>query len=310
MRSILWLYFWVYPKQLTYASLSIIVTCAFFTGLKDIAAEQQFKDHTDTKTIIGFVDQDRNGINDLFYDANGDGINDVTGKSYPHSYRFIDQDDNGINDLFIDQDGDGINDIKTSFIDMDKDGIENYLIDMDRDGVNDITGLPYTKHTLEEFREKNKRMYNYFIDRNDSRSLGKDRMQDPMDRFIDEDGDGIADRRTLHGRSKRKPPHILGAMRERLEKKQGLDKKNPWPADPIREIIEGMERRGASREDIKNVLERYKAEIGNERKPPGERKPPPNERRPPPNERKPPPDERKPPPDERRPPPGERRPPG
>jgi hypothetical protein len=33
---------------------------------------------------IGFDDTDGDGINRLFRDANGDGMNDVDGKSYPH----------------------------------------------------------------------------------------------------------------------------------------------------------------------------------------------------------------------------------
>ncbi|HFD04862.1 MAG TPA: hypothetical protein ENJ25_01805, partial [Firmicutes bacterium] len=80
--------------------------------------------------IVGYHDRDKNHINDLFKDANGDGINDITGKRYKHRFPFIDKNKDGINDFFIDTNGDGINDVKSKLyrklypcIDYNNDGI-------------------------------------------------------------------------------------------------------------------------------------------------------------------------------------------
>ena len=48
---------------------------------------------------FGFEDTDRNGINDHFADANGDGVNDVDGQPYTHNFKFEDKDKDGKNDL-------------------------------------------------------------------------------------------------------------------------------------------------------------------------------------------------------------------
>ncbi len=139
-------------------------------------AENKIKQKQEIK-IFGFQDRNRDGKNDLFLDANGDGINDVTGKAYPYKFKFVDKNKDKINDLFVDADGDGVNDLKVKFIDADSDGINDNVIDVDRNHINDITGLRYTRKSL--------RGYKYgFI---------KEERLGMMRGFIDEDGDGIAD---------------------------------------------------------------------------------------------------------------------
>ena len=48
--------------------------------------------------LIGYVDGNRDGINDRFSDADGDGIDDISAKPYPHRFRFVDEDGDGIDD--------------------------------------------------------------------------------------------------------------------------------------------------------------------------------------------------------------------
>ena len=72
--------------------------------------------------LIGYVDGNRDGINDRFRDADGDGIDDISAKPYPHRFRFVDEDGDGKNDLFIDSDGDGVNDLDGRFRDENADG--------------------------------------------------------------------------------------------------------------------------------------------------------------------------------------------
>ena len=45
--------------------------------------------------LIGYVDENRDGINDRFRDADGDGIDDISAKPYPHRFRFVDEDADG-----------------------------------------------------------------------------------------------------------------------------------------------------------------------------------------------------------------------
>jgi hypothetical protein len=74
-----------------------------------------------------FIDADGDGFNDLlsgpfaghssgyghmagYQDANGDGIDDVFGMPYRHGFGWVDNDGDGVNDVFADADGDGVND--------------------------------------------------------------------------------------------------------------------------------------------------------------------------------------------------------
>ncbi len=152
-------------------------------------------EETKNLQFLGWLDENRDGINDKFRDVNGDGINDITNERYPHKFQFIDKNGDGINDIFVDFDGDGVNDLNTNFIDKDKDSINDNILDYNKDGINDITGLRYKKSNAMGYRygiveEEAKRIYKKFIDEN------KDGMHDPIarSRFFDEDGDGINDR--------------------------------------------------------------------------------------------------------------------
>ena len=149
--------------------------------------------------IIGYRDRDKNHVNDLFKDANGDGINDVTGKKYKHRFPFVDKNKDGINDIFIDINGDGFNDVKNKlYRTLFK------CIDYNRDGINDITGKRYKmidkklKAVLKiskwiKIESKNsgetKRKY---------KRSGKERYtKGKYDTFIDKNKNGIDDRREL-----------------------------------------------------------------------------------------------------------------
>ena len=151
---------------------------------------------------IGYVDANRDGMNDLFRDANGDGKNDVTNDPYPHSFKFEDKNKDGLNDLWLDKDGDGVNDLivarlkqkgirpKISWIDKDGDGIldadvqprfeadlTQFVLDSNQDGKNDVTGL--------EFKRDNCLGYRYgCID---------EEMNKQIKKFIDKNGDGMYD---------------------------------------------------------------------------------------------------------------------
>ena len=151
----------------------------------------------------GYVDINKDGINDLFVDANGDGINDVTRHAYPHHFKFSDKDNNKINDLWVDKDGDGVNDLmvnilksegikkESTWVDSDGDGIQDgnvkpeykvtlsrFILDTNKDKKNDITGIKF---------ESNKIMgYRYgFIDEENSKTIKK---------FRDKNGDGMHDK--------------------------------------------------------------------------------------------------------------------
>ena len=86
----------------------------------------------DPSSILGYVDENNDGINDRFCDANGDGVNDVDQQAYTHSFKYQDRDGNGINDLWVDADGDGVNDLlheigktQSRWVDLDADGIQD-----------------------------------------------------------------------------------------------------------------------------------------------------------------------------------------
>jgi len=169
------------------------------------------KEEAKKPKFIGFVDKNRDGINDKFHDANGDGINDVTKKKYEHKFKFVDKNKDKINDVFVDKDGDGVNDLGTKLVDENKDGINDNVLDYNKDSFNDITGLKYKNEDLMGYRygiveEEAKKTHKKFIDENG------DGMHDPIakkrcftdedadginDQFVDEDGDGICDGRTI-----------------------------------------------------------------------------------------------------------------
>lgn len=161
------------------------------TDKKDAKTEGESK----KPKFIGFVDKNKDGINDKFHDADGDGINDVTKEKYKHRFKFVDKNKDKINDVFVDKDGDGVNDLETKFVDEDKDDISDNVLDYDRDSINDITGLKYKNKDLMGYRygiveEEMKKTHKKFIDENG------DGMHDPIARrrgFTDENGDGIHD---------------------------------------------------------------------------------------------------------------------
>lgn len=159
----------------------------------------------------GYIDADRDGVNDRFCDANGDGVNDVTGEPYEHRFVFRDGDEDGVNDVFTDADGDGVNDLDATTVDRDGDGVCDNVIDADGDGRNDITGAEIAKDSLDGFRygrvdEERKRVHLRFTDEDGDGMhdyAGRGRWgggMRRMDRFVDEDGDGICDGRTIRGR--------------------------------------------------------------------------------------------------------------
>jgi len=190
--------------------------------------------------VVGFVDKNRDGINDLFADANGDGINDVSGRPYPHNFKFVDKNKDGVNDIWIDADGDGVNDLLAKFaakqirwIDINGDGIMDkqtvrltgkslkaHVLDVNNDGKNDITGISYTDTDLLGSRygkvdEAAGITDPAFVDKdgdgkNDNFKTNystDSKWHNTTDRFIDIDGDGMADDRGLQlikGRGKKK----------------------------------------------------------------------------------------------------------
>ena len=165
------------------------------------------KNKGNKKPVIGFVDVNRDGLNDRFRDANGDGIDDVSGKGYDHHFEFVDRNNDRVNDLFVDADGDGVNDLNARYLDKNGDGICDNIIDADGDGLNDITGLKYSKRTLQGYRfgriaEELRRMPARFVDEDGDGMndlveryfrLFEMNAERPFDRFVDEDGDGIDD---------------------------------------------------------------------------------------------------------------------
>ncbi len=165
--------------------------------------------------VVGFVDRDHDGRNDLFRDANGDGVNDVDSKSYLHRFAFVDVDKDGVNDKFVDADGDGVNDLNPDFVDEDGDGVCDNVIDYSGRFINDITGMRYNTKSLRGYKfgfinEERREMLRNFIDEDADGipdmpgRFGAGATMGPppggmpppgRDRFIDRDGDGIDDRR-------------------------------------------------------------------------------------------------------------------
>ena len=159
-------------------------------------------------SIVGFKDEDKDGRNDLFRDANGDGKNDITGKEYRHDFKFKDDNKDKINDLFVDADGDGVNDIQSPFMSMKGNAIFEQVIDINKDFINDITGLKYNRKSLRGYKfgfikEERLKIMQGFGDENldgimDANQSGNGMMKG-RDVFIDKDGDGIDDRRQSIG---------------------------------------------------------------------------------------------------------------
>jgi hypothetical protein len=143
-----------------------------------------------------YIDGDRDNRNDIFRDANGDGVNDVDGIKYKHKFPFIDKDRDGLNDVFRDADGDGINDIDSKNIEP---GIRQYYKYIDSEGevIQGNNTIKATKPVLEK---------STFIDEdgdgiNDevqSKEIKKNmKKRGKQDVFIDKDGDGINDGRSF-----------------------------------------------------------------------------------------------------------------
>lgn len=177
---------------------------------------------------IGYVDADRDGVNDRFRDADGDGRNDVDGKAYAHRFRTVDSDGDGVNDLFADADGDGVNDLSAQMVDVDQDGVCDNVVDADGDDINDITAEPYDGELggwrRGRIAEESARVAAEFVDEDG------DGLHDPwaaggasgrMDLFIDEDGDGIADGRAVRGRHGQTVDHPLLRQSTRGQGQQG-----------------------------------------------------------------------------------------
>jgi len=168
----------------------------------------------DKPHIVGFVDKNNDGVNDRFYDADGDGRNDVDAKAYPHNFQFVDENKDKINDLWIDRDGDGVNDLAAKLKPKDRGDRNKIVLDANGDGHNDITGdaIDKTKHGLNGrqwgfWEEQAGRLHGRFIDEDgdgiDDRIhdfeafMGRQQGQhNTHDLFIDEDGDGICDGRS------------------------------------------------------------------------------------------------------------------
>jgi len=181
---------------------------ALFTGVVSLSGASSGQEPETEWEELGFLDENGDGVNDLFRDADGDGINDVTGKLYHRNFTFVDADKDGKNDLFRDADGDGKNDL---FRDFDGDGINDTMlpmmqmgkgrsaiqqvIDFDGDGINDVTGMRYSR----SMRGRG------FVDEdgdgfNDNAAVKTDGRPEiehggKYDTFRDEDGDGINDGR-------------------------------------------------------------------------------------------------------------------
>ena len=136
---------------------------------------------------FGWVDENGDGFNDNFADADGDGVCDqgyhYSGYTYRMDLGYSDTNNDGHNDRFIDADGDGSNDLTGrsygygfGFIDEDNDGINDRFVDEDGDGICDLTGMPY-QHP-----------FGWSDDNNDGMN----------DRFRDVNGDGINDITGIH----------------------------------------------------------------------------------------------------------------
>ena len=132
--------------------------------------------------LCGFVDEDNDGINDWFADADGDGYCDagkpLAGYPYAMNHGFTDANRDGVNDRYRDRDGDHRSDIdgrhcapSFGWVDGDGDGVHDLFRDADGDGICDLSGMPFA-HS-----------FGYSDDDHDGIN----------DRFRDADGDCIND---------------------------------------------------------------------------------------------------------------------
>lgn len=184
-------------KKFFIVSLIVSLAPGILAFAQDITASQP----------RGFIDANRDGINDWFRDANGDGINDVDNQSYPHNFQFRDANGDKINDLFTDADGDGVNDLKAGYTDWDGDGWNDNVVDANHDWINDITGARYNRRYLGGERygyiweeQGSTKMSNRSADQEETERGGylNRQQRQGVDRFIDTDGDGINDNRDFN----------------------------------------------------------------------------------------------------------------
>ncbi|MHB9028004.1 MAG: hypothetical protein ACYC9O_04505 [Candidatus Latescibacterota bacterium] len=177
--------------------MKYVWTLAFLALLSETAPGWSQDKKTEQTPVIGYRDADNDGKNDLFRDADGDGKNDVTGKPYPHRFKFTDENGDGMNDLFRDADGDGMNDVAQTRDGRRERNQAERAVDADGDGINDVSGKRYAPPKF--LRQK-------FIDENadglsDRKTRGPSEkarvMERKVDRFSDQDGDGINDNRGL-----------------------------------------------------------------------------------------------------------------
>lgn len=194
------------PITLCYAmggvTLFVLLAGGGQATLPSAAAQPPSPPQTSARAIAdpAWIDRDGDGRHDLFQDVEGDGVNDVTKLPYAHDFSWSDLNNDGLNDWFRDADGDGVNDLETIYRDRDGDGRDDNVLDADGDGRNDVTGLQYAPGKLEGQR------YGFvregepaaaWIDEDgdgfpDSPEHGQ-RGRGREDRFIDRDGDGMAD---------------------------------------------------------------------------------------------------------------------
>ena len=159
----------------------------FLAGLV-IASQSLSQEKTDNEPLK-YIDADKDNRNDIFRDANGDGVNDVTGLKYQHNFQFIDKNGDGINDIFKDENGDGVNDIDNKKSGAEK-GQYTEFLDADGDGINDITGKK--KEDRAFFKDEDGDGIDDAVQMEEMRQSMRQRGKDV---FIDTDGDGINDGR-------------------------------------------------------------------------------------------------------------------
>ncbi len=150
--------------------------------------------HSDAE-FIGYADMDKDGINDNYFDRNGDGFNDINGEKL-FEIEFVDNNRDSINDIYTDSDGDGVNDIYILS------GIMP-VMDINHDLVNDVTGTQfcsgnYRGYMTGKYIEETGSIIEFYVDENGN--FTDDAIEGRMyefrhDRFIDEDNDGICDGR-------------------------------------------------------------------------------------------------------------------
>jgi hypothetical protein len=181
-----------------------VIFCILLLAASGNAAPQEGVKAADQ--VTGFVDKDKNGINDKFKDAEGDGINDITGKSYKHNFKYADENNDSINDLWTDKDGDGVNDLARKHGANTQNALKLCVLDNNEDGVNDITGQKYSQKELHGHKygfidERTGKIQGKFMDEDGDgiddrmRTTGARHRRQNRDMFVDEDGDGICDGR-------------------------------------------------------------------------------------------------------------------